>query len=78
VGRASERGPLRRGCRHLGSNAAGVVDRRDSQVADLGVPALGEEERRRVQEVRQVRLLLNRRDGDGGDGLRLAPPRRVS
>jgi hypothetical protein len=72
VSRASERSALRLWCCLLGADAARVVGRRDSEVADLGVLALGEEERGRVQEVAEVRLLLDGRDSDGGDGLGLA------
>jgi hypothetical protein len=46
-----------------------VINLRDSEVADLGGPALSEEEYSRVEKLGEVRLLLSGRDDDGGRGL---------
>jgi hypothetical protein len=47
-----------------------MVNLRDSEVVDLDGLALGEEERRRVEKLGEIRLLLSGRDDDdGGCGL---------
>jgi hypothetical protein len=47
-----------------------VINLRDSEVADLGEPALSEEESSRVEKLGEIRLLLSGRDDDdGGCGL---------
>jgi hypothetical protein len=74
MGAARERGEawslLRHQLKLWAQKTTLVINLRDSEVADLGGPALSEEESSRVEKLGEIRLLLSGRDDDdGGCGL---------